>query len=155
MIRGEDTGRRPKSVRKIQVENKLRTLLKNTPLTTAIPASTLQQTRRVICLQVWEDIVLHKTRVNETSGEYQCIYCGRFMDDRRATRRTEEEGWIVYACVACDTMKPLMRAKTLKGRQAAAQKMFGVKALPRVPGMGWFVLQDGTMALRPRKGPST
>lgn len=95
--------------------------------------------------------ILHKTRVNEETGEYQCIYCGRFMDDRRATRRTEEDGWVVYACVACDTIKPLMRAKTLKGRQRFAQKFFGVNYLPRVPGHGWFVKQDGVPILRPRK----
>lgn len=94
---------------------------------------------------------VHGAGKNEQAGEWQCIYCGRFMDDRRAIRRVNEDGWDVYACVACHRVMPMSRSKRLKGRQKYAIQFFNLRSVPQFPGYAWYVGQDGLPALKPRK----
>ena len=40
-------------------------------------------------------------------GDWQCKYCGRYIDDTRALRRRDVGDFRVPVCVACDVMLPI------------------------------------------------
>jgi 5-methylcytosine-specific restriction endonuclease McrA len=50
-------------------------------------------------------------------GEYQCVYCGRLMDDIKAIRRVQEGGQTLHACMLCAAVLNIAKPETLTGRQ--------------------------------------
>lgn len=57
---------------------------------------------------------------------WQCIYCGRWMVDRRARRTIRTKQGKFHACVVCNLLIEggVVRAKSISGRQRVIGKIF-------------------------------
>jgi hypothetical protein len=84
--------------------------------------------------------------------EFQCCYCGRFMDDRKHARGVRYEGWKLHTCLMCQAVLSVGRQPlTMAGRQRRVQKVLKIVRDNR-PDYRMYVGMDGLAVSRLKKG---
>ena len=69
----------------------------------------------------------------EKDPDWQCVYCGRYIRDRRAIRAQKEGPWKVHACMACDAILAMSRLDSLQGKQNRVTEILKITDPTTIP----------------------
>lgn len=95
--------------------------------------------------------VVYPWSVELADKEFQCVYCGRFMDDPKAVRRVRENGLWLHACVACGLILSVSRLATLESKQDRVQDLLKIEHSPSPESFRCYVNRQGVGVMKRRK----